>query len=611
MIYRLIFLSFLVFDLCQAQHLNAIQQHKLDSLNRLLETDISDTTRVNVLLGKFRIYWNTNDQEALKFNQQAFELANRINYPKGKYYTIHNKAALLITEGKYVESIPYLQEALLITEQHKLSKGKANVLYDLGVAYQRQGNHPKGLDYYFKVLKEVEKMPQDVSIRRKYCNTMQAIGTIYADQNDWDKALEYYKRSIAEAKKIDYKISLGYNYNGMGIIYMVKKNYQKAIEFYQQGLQMSLIVNNKNLEWLILSNIGELYHLQKQGDSCLKYHQRGIKLHEAVNDSTLLGTSTLGMAEAYLLKGDLEEALLMSQKSLYIANRLSSLSYLKDTYLIFGEIYKAKKQYQEALESFEKAKVLEDSLYNAEKHKQILQIQNQYDNYQKEQQILKQKYEIEDLKKQKKIGLLSLVLLLVAFLSSILIGVLFIRQKQLKNKKDKALMELEQALLKEEQLQTQLELSNTKQLLEYKEKELTSFTLNMIQKNQLLQDLKQQVEELIHKSEDKNMVQPLQKLKQNIQSNNQSDKQWENFKLAFEQVHKNFFHNLQQQCLDITPYDLKLAALLRLNFSSKEIATFLSISEDSVKKARYRLRKKLNLEKENNLVSFLMKIDEN
>jgi DNA-binding CsgD family transcriptional regulator len=88
------------------------------------------------------------------------------------------------------------------------------------------------------------------------------------------------------------------------------------------------------------------------------------------------------------------------------------------------------------------------------------------------------------------------------------------------------------------------------------------------------------------------------------------DKDWEDFRLQFEQVHQGFFKQLKDQCPELSTSELKLCALIKLNLSMKETPTILGISPESVKTARYRLRKKLQLSHEENLIDFILDTDQ-
>ena len=102
----------------------------------------------------------------------------------------------------------------------------------------------------------------------------------------------------------------------------------------------------------------------------------------------------------------------------------------------------------------------------------------------------------------------------------------------------------------------------------------------------------------------------LSKLKRTIINNLSADKDWEEFKLYFEKVHHDFFSALKYNFPDLTNADLKLCSLSRLNFNIKETANIFGVSPDSIKKSRYRLRKKLSMGTNDDLLEFLMKIEE-
>ena len=84
------------------------------------------------------------------------------------------------------------------------------------------------------------------------------------------------------------------------------------------------------------------------------------------------------------------------------------------------------------------------------------------------------------------------------------------------------------------------------------------------------------------------------------------DNFWEVYQNNFNLIHKNFFKKLKEQYPILTPTDLRFCALLRLNMSTKDIAQFTGLSVRGVEGARYRLRKKLNLPENTNLVDFLI-----
>jgi DNA-binding CsgD family transcriptional regulator len=89
----------------------------------------------------------------------------------------------------------------------------------------------------------------------------------------------------------------------------------------------------------------------------------------------------------------------------------------------------------------------------------------------------------------------------------------------------------------------------------------------------------------------------------------QQDNEWEDFNVFFKEIHPNFTKNLSEIAIEnVTPTELKLGILLRLNLSSKEIASILRVTPDSVRVARHRFRKKLPIDTKEDLVTFLLSL---
>ena len=130
--------------------------------------------------------------------------------------------------------------------------------------------------------------------------------------------------------------------------------------------------------------------------------------------------------------------------------------------------------------------------------------------------------------------------------------------------------------------------------VEQKNKELTSYALNFIQKNELLNELTEKIAEL-KKQSDTSSIKELNQMNGIINSSFRMDHDWDNFKIMFEELHGNFFVRLKDRFPELGNAELKLCALLRLNMNLKESSRILGISSDSVKTARYRLRKKFGL----------------
>lgn len=192
-----------------------------------------------------------------------------------------------------------------------------------------------------------------------------------------------------------------------------------------------------------------------------------------------------------------------------------------------------------------------------------------------------------------------------------------LRVKQLQAKNQK---KLEEQQFRKEQERIHDELITEKEVIRlkneklktdilYKSKELADSTMNLIEKNRFLTDIKMQLEQIKQLSEKNKLVTPeIVKLIRKINRGIDNEENWKVFEDYFDNVHANFFKKMKKKYPILTAKDLRLCAYLRMNLTTKEIAPLLNISVRGVEISRYRLRKKIGIGKEENLIDFLLKI---
>ncbi|MFZ9046377.1 MAG: LuxR C-terminal-related transcriptional regulator, partial [Cyclobacteriaceae bacterium] len=166
-------------------------------------------------------------------------------------------------------------------------------------------------------------------------------------------------------------------------------------------------------------------------------------------------------------------------------------------------------------------------------------------------------------------------------------------------KKEIEIKETELTQLKNEKLESEIS---------HKKRQLASSTMHLLDKNDLLSRLKTQINSLTDNEQlDQQSVKDLRRMVKEIDRNIDKDKSWEQFELHFDEVHGDFLKRISHEYDSMTPQEIKLAAYLRMNMTTKEIANLLKISVRGVEIARYRLRKKLDLNQGQNLVDFMLK----
>lgn len=180
-----------------------------------------------------------------------------------------------------------------------------------------------------------------------------------------------------------------------------------------------------------------------------------------------------------------------------------------------------------------------------------------------------------------------------------------IQQKQEIIEKNEAVFKSQQALAEADMNYLHLKEKQLQEQVDYKNKQVTTHALNIIQKNETLKGLRNKLEEIVKKP-DRLTVAELRKTLRIIDDSFRLDKDWDDFKLYFEQVHTGFYSKLKINYPDLTSQELRHCALIRLNLTIAECASVLGISHDSVKVSRTRLRKKLHLDPNQSLTDFIL-----
>ena len=248
--------------------------------------------------------------------------------------------------------------------------------------------------------------------------------------------------------------------------------------------------------------------------------------------------------------------------------------------LEISKAYAGLGRYKKAYEFHTDYHKLHDEILGEENIERMNELEVQYQTEKKEKELIIKQNEIKLLEERKQKAENRVLFFIITAIGILLFALAVfygLRQKIKRNKIERSKLDSD---------------------LAFKEKELTTHALHLAHKNEVLLNLKSQLKELKSKSSNsKSYQQVINTI--NLDINN--DNNWEQFKNYFEDVHKDFNSKVMNNYPKVSTNDLRLMSLLKMNLSSKEIANILNISIEGVKKARYRLRKKLNLSTEESL----------
>ncbi|WP_169513336.1 tetratricopeptide repeat protein [Flexithrix dorotheae] len=546
---------------------NQPKQFSIDSLKLRIQTHTNeDSTRVDLLNALGYRFWIISPDSSIYYGEESLEIANQINYLQGIAFANRVVGVAHWDKGNYELALAYLISAMETYKQISDQLGTANTLTNIGLVYSEKLSYDKALEYYVQSLEIHETIPDNL---RTVAGISTNIGDVYYKQGKYQEALDYLDKGLKLYQQLDYTYGIGEVYNLIGLIKRETGNLSEALEYCLRALPFREEVEDKSGYTRNLECIASIYIAQQKYDKAIPY------LDEAFDLATSYGYK----------------------------------KWLRDIYFDYKTIAEARQNHKAALDYFEAYVAVKDSLFNEEKAMQIADLQTFLEVKDEQEQIKLKKQRIAYLEQQSKLERYFRYSLIGGIVLVIFIAYLIYGRQKLRMKKDAELHQREKVLADLELENSKLKEIELQKKIEFKNKELTSYTINFIQKNELMEELKDSINQL-KKHPKNNISRELNSLNRMIDNKFNIDKDWEDFRLYFEQVHQNFLSTLKSEFPEITHGELKLCTLLKLNLNLKEAASILGISPESVKTARYRLRKKLNLSREENLVDFIMKIGE-
>jgi len=537
-------------------------------------------------------------------NNQAIAQINQLNVSARAYLKSYPDSTLVLA-----------QKALKIAKSIGFLEGLAASRRNLGGYQQYRGDYKEAYKHYLGGLKIYKKLQHLQGLAQMYNH----LGDIYRKQKNYQEAHSYYQKSLRLYQQLNKPVGIAENINNLGDIYRKQKKWQKALKFYFQSLKIAQA--NHDLQGMMgnWNNLGDVFDQQQKYTQAIENYQQALEVAHQLDSKLDIAENLSSIGRVHSKSGDNVKALKYLQESIAIAKKYQFLEELRDAYKAIAAIHLKTNNFEQTFQYYRLFSEIKDTLYNTKNINEIAQLRRDYESEQQAQKIAL-------LQRDKKLNRISRYLLIGGLVLLLAIGGLIFYWQRSKIAKNRELLEQNQQIyetqqelieaelsntqLNEQKLKTELENKRLKEqqlqyMLETQNKSLTSHALLIIQKNKMLSQIKEKLWEIVQ-TDHRDTKKKLKQLINLIGNGLSFDKDWQEFKTIFEQVHEDFFEKLKANYPNLTSTEVRLCALLKLNLNSKDIATIMGISQDSLRIARYRLRKKLQLSKGSNLISFIL-----
>lgn len=515
--------------------------------------------------------------------ERAETVSEKLESKQLLFTILHEWTRFENLEGNFRKALNLSEKSITVAEEMQNGELLSDALQRKSTIYLDKGEFKLAIEHLLYAARALDTLKEEIPLKRGIVDV--GIGRTEVLRNNSEAGLPYLFKGLETFKELDHTNWLAITYMELGSAYYHLKDYEKSLENYNESLKQSHKMNRDDFVAANYGNIGAVLMEQKLYDDALEYQFKSndLSIKRGSINNQIIGFNDIG--STYFLKKDYPRSLEYFTKAIRLADSIKSIDNLADALKERAEVFEKMGDFNEALQDFKAYQSLNDSIFNETKSKQIEELKTEYETEKKEQQIAIQQNEIALLEQEAKINSLQRIVLGGGLGLSILVfgfGYYGIRQKMKRNRLEKEKVDAE---------------------LAFKKKELTTHALHLAKKNEVLEGLKQKAQELKEKEQSKNGY---QQLIRTINFDLQDDNNWENFSRYFEEVHKDFNSNVKIKYPQVTSNELRLLALLKMNLSSKEIANILNISPEGIKKARYRLRKKLDITTEDSLQDLVL-----
>ena len=485
-------------------------QNKIDSLNNLLEQTQEVTTIASLYLQIGEEFRKTNPDSAFYFFNKIFEL----NFKHDDYYqalSYHEIAQTLYDTINYYDARNKIDTALIILlklekkadiDEKKLLTYKICKSYELLASILlAKFNYNEALEIYFKIEEKYSELNDFENIIFTYFE----IGNAYTENADYENAIKYYLKALEFAENKGDKFKIAKAYNNIAIVYYYSANIDKALEYFEKALKISDENNDIETSIKCVNNIAVIYFYKGEYEKSLEYYLSNLKNFQDSNNKSEIITCYINIGATYYKLLNYEEAILNYNKAIEISEKIEDYNNLSFIYSNISSLYYDIKNYKsgldfaqkalefafksnsqknksrayqyisqnyeslgknkEALENYKLYKLINDSIFNQEKIKNIAEVESKYQYEKREQEniLLTKEKSLQTLTIQKQKIKLYLALLVISLVFALLIILLFARKKLkdlnniLENQKEEILATNEELVQQKEEITAQSE----------------------------------------------------------------------------------------------------------------------------------------------------------
>jgi two-component system NarL family sensor kinase len=305
------------------------------------------------------------------------------------------KAYVLLTSRlsliSFNETIKVGEEGLLLATKLNDSLALAELNHSLGVANYFKGEYEKAAAYYFFAQGIYERR----SLWQKQAYAMNDLAKLYRKTRDLKRALSFYNTALELFTRLKDSSGIQMIMNESGVVYEYQGNYEEAIRHYNAALQIATKLKDEAGKGWCYNFLAGVYTLQSKFEQAEDYNLRALGIRQKLKDTFALTLSYADMGVMYGSWGKFERAVYYLEASTKLAEEMQFRELLSNNYAELSRIANETGDYKKALDYYTWHTQLKDSIFSAQKTRQIEELSTLYETNKKEQQIQVQQLTIK------------------------------------------------------------------------------------------------------------------------------------------------------------------------------------------------------------------------
>lgn len=601
----------------------AQQATVIDSLEQdLASRPAEDTLRIVTLINLWRATSNSDLQRAKAYARQMIQESRAMDYPKGIATGYQRLGIVQDFLGQPDSSVVNYRKALSIYRATNMRRLQGIMLFNLSTIFESQGEYDSTSLYLS--LADSCFAEGDRFIERSAVNKSRA--TLARQQGRHDESIEYARLSYDLAleggdssRMADAEQEIAFAYQALGDYGTAAEYFQRGADYFRrtndlyfatvsllnlatsiselgkeeeairsatEALQFTVDNNFASLELDVRNVLGNLYWGQKKYELAEEQFLFAYELSKE-QDRGRLGAEFLSYLTGVQFHLDKFTAAKQHGKAaLALSEEQGQIELSHRTYGHLATIASREGKFQQAYDYMVLRQGIQDSLHDQNLNEKLAELTLLFEKEKQDRLIADQQHKLAMLEAQSQVDRLEKRSLWLGLLA--LMGVFGAIAYSLWQRNKRQQLEKQQLSAK----------------VTGQQRELSAHALQMAQKSQLLDQLGAELRQI--KGERPDDRKKLDGVLRELNSEERIDQDWANFRAYFQGVHGDFEARLKAVAAQaLSPRELRLAALIKMQLNNQEVGSILSISQDSLYKAKYRLRKKLPAAGEGELDAYL------